>query len=377
MKKFWKKTEGFTLVELIVVIAILGILAGVGTVGYSGYIKKANMAADQVLLDSLNTAFAAACIENGVDVNKAGFSADSIAFTDSDKTIVKTDIKPSEKVTEIQNAFERYFGDGVNSEFKVIKLLNFEDGMFVSRDTNGYSYGGGTIYLSDSDIAALKDSTFYSKVGLEGLMDKVNDVTVFAAAFTGSNMMQQVFASDDFRAYAAKAMGMDPNSTTDDFNAKLVEIAGTDSAKQQQVLANAAVLYAANNAISMDHADITSLLSNDGAKDTITTNLGSNPGTALSQAALAYGMYTAYAHHTGNQTLIDSTDNPVNILNSLDDDAFQTYMSSEQGQKDLKGYLASLNMMEDSTNDTAAVTTLLQNGFTDANLLSTLTGAIG
>jgi len=61
MKKFLKKTEGFTLVELIVVIAILGILAGVGTVGYSGYIKKANMAADQVLLDSLNTAYAVAC----------------------------------------------------------------------------------------------------------------------------------------------------------------------------------------------------------------------------------------------------------------------------------------------------------------------------
>jgi len=49
MRKFWKKTEGFTLVELIVVIAILGILAGVGTVGYSGYVKKANMTADQAL----------------------------------------------------------------------------------------------------------------------------------------------------------------------------------------------------------------------------------------------------------------------------------------------------------------------------------------
>ena len=60
-----KNENGFTLVELVVVIAILGILAGVGTVGYSGYIKKANMAADETLLASLNTAFAAACIENG------------------------------------------------------------------------------------------------------------------------------------------------------------------------------------------------------------------------------------------------------------------------------------------------------------------------
>ena len=37
-----KRTGGFTLIELIVVIAILGILAGVGTVAYTGYIKAAN-----------------------------------------------------------------------------------------------------------------------------------------------------------------------------------------------------------------------------------------------------------------------------------------------------------------------------------------------
>ena len=55
MKKFGSKS-GFTLVELIVVIAILGILAGIAVPTYSGYIKKANQASDYTQLDAIKTA---------------------------------------------------------------------------------------------------------------------------------------------------------------------------------------------------------------------------------------------------------------------------------------------------------------------------------
>ena len=52
----FKKNGGFTLVELIVVIAILAILAGIAIPAYTGYIAKANEAADLQQLGAIKTA---------------------------------------------------------------------------------------------------------------------------------------------------------------------------------------------------------------------------------------------------------------------------------------------------------------------------------
>ena len=84
---------GFTLVELIVVIAIMGILSGVGTAAYSGYVKRTNEGLDETLYQSILYAGEIGKYENPgvtgrVIVTKTGATVEAVG-TSGNADVVK------------------------------------------------------------------------------------------------------------------------------------------------------------------------------------------------------------------------------------------------------------------------------------------------
>ena len=377
-KKTWKRffslnrhhAEGFTLVELIVVIAILAILGGVAVPAYSGYVEKAEYAADEALLAELNTAFAAACAISGE--SHVGRNDASAQIGEDKKAVVTTGI------TGFADTFGTFYEGG---EFQKMTYLGYNSVTGMFSEGMPIKIGNYEITIPKSLADALQDNNF-STIGANKLLGKVDTVADIAAALLGSDpqnpnsIIDHLIYGEDGGTTYLKNLASTLNMNEEQLGAFLYD---ADGNIKKDILANSLVLTAAQKTQNMD----TSFLGQAGSTDKLKAELD-NPATAtdaMAKLALTYGMYTSYVKATGQTDASEAILNSgsltgmAEILRSVESKDFQDYLASPQGQADMDAYMASMQIVNNSANQSADATKdILTNGFTDPDLVGVLDG---
>ena len=259
--------KGFTLVELIVVIAILAILAGIAIPAYSGYIEKANKAADEQLLADVNMAFASACAINGQShINRTTNPSltKDVQFSDNDPNVV----------TSFEQFFECEDGAGFKtmSRFEYVPAL----GVFKGHDS---VFSSKADWSGLSSLASFYQGGSYKNSGIAALSGTVDNLTTLLAGDTGLDLLK---GFDGFKN-TLSALGLSVDA-------------------DEQTLANAAVVYAAQNLSNVDaDAFLAAFEADEGQFGTnVDTYLKSAFNTTddteynLLKTALQYGMAQSY-----------------------------------------------------------------------------------
>lgn len=103
-----KKNKGFTLVELIIVVAILAILVGLLAPQYTKYVERSRQAADASNLDNLVTAVKVATADGAYDIKNATYTF----IITAEGTNLKSSIAQGgdDGLGDLKNALTEYAG---------------------------------------------------------------------------------------------------------------------------------------------------------------------------------------------------------------------------------------------------------------------------
>ncbi len=251
-----RNQRGFTIVELVIVIAVIAILAAVLIPTFTSLINKANISADQQAVRQMNTALAideaengrAETVEQALDVlNKAGYKANEyIALADGyqfywDQSTNRVVLynNNGNKIEYPEDAAEKY--KDYKDEFSLnFKTLNINE--YVTLDKTP---SGSPIDSAEALKEVLKSAATFQTVKIAG------DISMTAAEFQANYS-------------ETKSTNIDLNEKTLSLTGNSLQIVDDNKVTLTNGSVNGSLSVSGAGRLSLDQVEVTGLSSNYG-----------------------------------------------------------------------------------------------------------------
>lgn len=325
-------SAGFTLVELVVVIAIIGILAGVGTVGYGGYIKRTNEGLDETLYRNIIYAGEIGKYENpGVTGSvKVGKNNAEVVGSTENKAVVEkwlSDAFGSDWARTVKYRTDKYAGktkyNTIDLPITVVELSDANLGNLDKFTQSNLSGHEEELADTANNLSNLFNTGFLKGVKGEAAVDKLKDY------MSDADFVQ-------FKEYLEEKTG----------KTNLNDLTNTE-------IANATVLYVASKSKGMTGAEALETFQSGGA-DALIDKYGKLPA-----AALLYGTMVGYAKSddvvgpeftTAMQKPPKGIEDVFNLLDTMTSDSgINTYLenNTKGAAADMDGFLGAMRIISD------------------------------
>ena len=349
MKQFFKRfftlnraaSDGFTLVELIVVIAILAVLAGVGVPVYSGYVTKANMQADISLAGEVEDALMLYYYSH-YDENPSGY----VVITPEGAACGFDE--DAEGYSVGMAAMDAVFGDGWENELSLKHDGWLEEGA-----------GDGTVVNMDPKVITQTVGSLTDLAAAASTSNKPGTITTVLTAFCGLSEAQKTelenFEGEDNYAqiatnlmvkYLAENISSNSESMVYDAMDGRYEINGEKVSGGIDIATKYAMLYAMANTAGEYQGEAQARLAafNQSIK-TIAGNEAANPTAQSVQTDLTRAwqlmIHDEFLDENGDP-VVDEEGNEIYFADVVDD-----YLGSQDGATELKSITAAMGAMSD------------------------------